>query len=113
MFALSLVFAFFAPFFSRVFWKSFDEISNLEDRALRNLPEVVNEVLATLTLTGILALLLYNYVEFSVEATAGTAISVGAVFLRLGHNTFDCRLISRMIRWLQWSAASLKAKYIR
>ncbi|MBD2745829.1 hypothetical protein IC232_03870 [Microvirga sp. BT688] len=113
MIAFTLIAAFFAPIFWRVFWKSFDEIGDLEDRALRNLPRVVDEVLATLFLSGILALVLYNYVELSIETTVAISITAGAVFMRLDKGTFDSRLIGRIIGWCYWGAVSLKAKYIR
>lgn len=113
MFVLSLIAAFLAPFFWRVFWNSFDEIGELEDRALRGLPKVVDEILATLFLTSILALVLYNYVNLSIETTVGLATAVGAVFLRLDKGTFDSRLITRAISLLYWGAIALKAKCIR
>ena len=113
MFALSLVVAFLAPFFSRVFWKSFDEITDLEDRALQSLPKIVNDFIATLGSSGIIALVLQNYAELSIEVTAGVAIAAGAVFLRLPRDTFDSRLIGQIIRWSYSGAVLLKAKLIR
>lgn len=113
MIALTLILAFLAPIFWRVFWKSFDEIGDLENRAWRSLPTVVDEVLVGLFVTSILAVFLYNYVELSIETTIGVAITSGAVFMRLGKGTFDSRLIGWVIGWCYWGAVSLKAKYIR
>ncbi|QRM34991.1 hypothetical protein [Microvirga sp. VF16] len=113
MFIFAIILAFLAPFFWRVFWKSYDEFDELEDRLLAGLPEVVGHVIGALVFAAILALGLYKLAEFSIEASAGTAITAAAVLLRINLGTFESRIIGRIVASVHGGVMALKARSIR
>jgi hypothetical protein len=113
MFIFAIILAFLAPFFWRVFWKSYDEFDDLENRLLAGMPEVVGHIIGALVFAAIIALGLYNLAEFTIEAAAGTAITVAAVLLRLNLGTFESRIIGRIVASVYGGVMALKARTIR
>lgn len=112
MFALSILFAFLAPFISRVFWKSFDEVSAAELWLQDQLPAAYGNIMSALIWVGPLAFVLYQVAELPIELAASFAIGLITLGLRLPLQTFEVRLLARVIFWFYRSAVSLKARYI-
>jgi len=56
---------------------------------------------------------LYHFAELPIEAASSVAIPVTAVLLRLPLETFDARIVGRLIGWVYGSVISLKARMIR
>jgi ABC-type bacteriocin/lantibiotic exporter with double-glycine peptidase domain len=96
MFLFALLLAFLAPFFWRVFWKSFDEIENAEDRLLATMPKIVGDILVGLVLAGVIALGLYKLAEVPIEIAAVVAVIIPAVMLRSPMDTFENRIITKI-----------------
>jgi tRNA A37 threonylcarbamoyladenosine synthetase subunit TsaC/SUA5/YrdC len=112
MFALSILFAFLAPFISRVFWKSFDEVSAAELRLTSMLPEIYQNIIGGMFWAGPLAFVLYQVAELPIELAAGVAIGLITLGLRLPLQTFEIRLLAQVVFWFYRGAVSLKARYI-
>jgi hypothetical protein len=113
MFIFALILAFLAPFFWRVFWKSFDEFDEMENRLLAGMPEIVGNILGGLIWAAVIALGLYKLAEFPIEAAASTAIVITVVLLRLPMGTFESRIIGRIIASVYGGVMALKARTIR
>ncbi|WP_114944339.1 hypothetical protein [Microvirga calopogonii] len=113
MFLFALLLAFLAPFFWRVFWKSFDEIEETEDRLLAAMPKIVGDILGGLVWAGAIALGLYKLAGVPIETAAVVAIIIPAVILRSPMNTFENRLITKVIATVYGGVMALKARTIR
>ena len=113
MLAISLLIAFFTPFISRVFWKSFDQVSDAELRLMDLLPETAQMIVSGLIWAGAIAFGLYTIADLPIDLASGIAIAVTSVLLRLPMNTFDSRLVARLFVWFYSRAVSLKTRYTR
>jgi hypothetical protein len=113
MFLFALLLAFLAPFFWRVFWKSFDEIENAEDRLLAAMPKIVGDILVGFVLAGVIALGLYKLAKVPIETAAVVAVIIPAVMLRSPMDTFENRIITKIIGTVYGGLLALKARTIR